>query len=293
MANLKDIRNSIASVSSTRQITSAMKMVSAAKLRKSQDAVLKMRPYANKLQEVLAEVCSNLDNPNENAFIEQREIKNVLLIVISSNRGLCGAFNSNLFRHTLHYAKETFPSQFAAGKVHFYCIGKKGADFFKFKNFSVKGSESDIFSNIKYTNVTKFAEEFMLKYSLNEYDRIDILYNRFKNAAVQIITTEQYLPVPIHKPVAGKGSRKFYIFEPNEEEIVNELIPKMLKMQLFKTLLDSFAAEQGARMTAMHIATDNATILIHDLKLKYNKVRQSAITKEILEIVSGANALKS
>ncbi len=293
MANLKEIRNSIASVSSTKQITSAMKMVSAAKLRKSQDAVLKMRPYANKLQEVLAEVCGNLDNANENAFIKHREIKNVLLIVVTSNRGMCGAFNSNVIRRALQYAEETFPVQFAAKKVHFYCFGKKGADFLKSKNYPVAGFENKIFDNLKYLAAAKFADELMQKYSLHEYDRIDILYNKFKNAGVQILTTEQYLPVPINKTVAGKGTRKFYIFEPDEEEIVSQLIPKTLKTQLFKSLLDSYASEQGARMTAMHKATDNATVLINNLKLTYNKARQASITNEILEIVSGANALKS
>ncbi len=293
MANLKEIRNSIASVTSTRQITSAMKMVSAAKLRKSQDAVIKMRPYANKLQEVLAEVCSNLDSANENTFIKQREIKKILILVITSNRGLCGAFNSGLVRNALQYAQETFPVQFEAGKVHFYCFGKKGYDLLKSKNYNVIGFENHVFDNLKYLNVAKFAEELIQKYSANEYARIDVIYNRFKNAAVQIITSEHFLPIPIHKPESKKGLRKSYIFEPSEEEIIDELIPKTLKTQLFKALLDSFASEQGARMTAMHKATDNATVLINHLKLTYNKARQAAITNEILEIVSGANALKS
>ena len=293
MANLKEIRNSIASVTSTRQITSAMKMVSAAKLRKSQDAVIKMRPYANKMQEVLAEVCGNLDSASENTFIKQREIKKVLLLVVTSNRGLCGAFNSGLVRNALQYAHENYPSQFEAGKVHFYCFGKKGCDFLNSRNFKIIGYDNQLFNNLKYLNAAKFAEEIIAKFAANEYDRIDLIYNRFKNAAVQIITTEQFLPIPIQKPDSKKGLRKFYFFEPNEEEIINTLIPKTLKTQLFKSLLDSFASEQGARMTAMHKATDNATVLINHLKLTYNKARQAAITNEILEIVSGANALKS
>ena len=285
MANLKEIRNSIASVTSTRQITSAMKMVSAAKLRKSQDAVIKMRPYANKMQEVLAEVCGNLDSASENTFIKQREIKKVLLLVVTSNRGLCGAFNSGLVRNALQYAHENYPSQFEAGK--------KGYDFLNLRNFKIIGYDNQLFNHLKYLNAAKFAEEIIAKFAANEYDRIDLIYNRFKNAAVQIITTEQFLPIPIQKPDSKKGSRKFYFFEPNEEEIINTLIPKTLKTQLFKSLLDSFASEQGARMTAMHKATDNATVLINHLKLTYNKARQAAITNEILEIVSGANALKS
>lgn len=293
MANLKEIRNSIASVTSTRQITSAMKMVSAAKLRKSQDAVIKMRPYANKMQEVLAEVSGNLDSANENTFIKQREIKKVLLLVVTSNRGLCGAFNSGLVRQAIQYAQENYPVQFEARNIHFFCFGKKGYDFLNSRNFKIIGNDNHVFDNLKYLTVAKFAEEIITKYAANEYDRIDLIYNRFKNAAVQIITTEQFLPIPIQKPDNKKGSRKFYFFEPNEEEIINDLIPKTLKTQLFKSLLDSFASEQGARMTAMHKATDNATVLINHLKLTYNKARQAAITNEILEIVSGANALKS
>jgi len=292
MANLKEIRNSIASVSSTKQITLAMKMVSAAKLRKAQDAVIKMRPYANKLQEVLSEVCGNLDSANENKLMKPREVKSVLIMVLTSNRGMCGAFNSNILKQAVLYAQETYPKQYAAGKLQFWCFGKKGADFYRLKKYPVAGIESQIFDRLTYHNVSHFAEEFMTKYLAHEFDRIDLMYNRFKNAAVQIVTTEQFLPVPVSKTKTGKASKKFYIFEPGEEEIIDELVPKMLKVQLFKALLDSYASEQGARMTAMHKATDNATVMIRDLKLKYNKARQASITNEILEIVSGANALK-
>jgi F-type H+-transporting ATPase subunit gamma len=292
MANLKEIRNSIASVSSTKQITSAMKMVSAAKLRKAQDAVIKMRPYANKLQEVLSEVCGNLDNASENTLMKSREIKNVLIIIVTANRGMCGAFNSNVIKHSLSYAQENYPEQWAAGKVKFWGFGKKGDDFFKLKKLPMIGSDAHIFDNLHYESISRFADMFTDKYIAHEFDRIDIVYNRFKNTAVQTLTMEQVLPVPISKTKQNKTSRKFYIFEPNEEEIVHSLVPKMLKIQLFKALLDSIASEHGARMTAMHKATDNATEMIRMLKLNYNKARQASITNEILEIVSGANALK-
>ena len=292
MANLKEIRNSIASVSSTKQITSAMKMVSAAKLRKAQDAVLKMRPYANKLQEVLSEVCGNMDSAGENILMKHREIKTVLIVIVTANRGMCGAFNANVIKHSLQYAQEKYPDQYAAGKVFFWGFGKKGADFFKLKKYPMIGSDAHIFDGLNYQKASLSAEMFISKYIAHEFDRIDIIYNRFKNAAVQTITTEQFLPVPMSNVKAGKGSRKFYIFEPSEEEIVDELVPKMLKIQLFKALLDSVASEHGARMTAMHKATDNASEMIRSLKLTYNKARQASITNEILEIVSGANALK-
>jgi len=293
MANLKEIRNSIASVSSTKQITSAMKMVSAAKLRKSQDAVLKMRPYANKLQEVLSEVCGNTDAAGENVLIKSREAKKVLIIVITSNRGLCGAFNSGLVKHVINYVHEKYSVQLQSNNLHFYCFGKKGYDLLNSKSYKIVGNESHIFDHLKYANVAEFAQNFIEKFSAKEYDKIEIVYNRFKNAAVQIITTEQFLPVPIQLTTNKNAKRKYYFFEPEEEEIISNLIPKTLKTQLFKAMLDSFAAEHGSRMTAMHKATDNATELLSHLKLTYNKARQATITKEILEIVSGANALKS
>jgi F-type H+-transporting ATPase subunit gamma len=205
---------------------------------------------------------------------------------------MCGAFNSAILKQAVIYAQETYPQQYAAGKLQFWCFGKKGADFYKLKKYPVAGTESHIFDRLTYQNVSHFAEEFMAKFKAHEFDRIDLIYNRFKNAAVQIVTTEQFLPVPLATAKTGKASKKFYIFEPNEEEIIEELVPKTLKVQLYKALIDSFASEQGARMTAMHKATDNATVMIRDLKLKYNKARQASITNEILEIVSGANALK-
>lgn len=291
MANLKEIRSRIASVSSTRQITSAMKMVSASKLRKAQDLIIKIRPYASKLQEMLSEVCAYLDNTGENALLKTRDPGKVLLIVLTSNRGMCGAFNSNLVKSALHHAAVNYSEQLSAGNVHFWCFGKKGYDFLKSRKYNIDGYESHIFDNLNFAAASSFAETFASKFVTGEYDRVDILYNKFKNAAVQTITAEQFLPFPINE-MPKKKSRKYYLFEPDENEITGTLIPKTLKILLYKALLDSNASEYGARMTAMHKATDNATEMIRELRLTYNKARQAAITNEILEIVSGANALK-
>ena len=285
MANLKEIRNRITSVSSTMQITSAMKMVSAAKLKKAQDAITAMRPYAEKLTELLQNLSSTLDGDIGGDFTKQREIKKVLVVAITSNRGLCGAFNTNVIKEVKSRA------DFYKGKqVDVFAIGKKGNDVLS-KNLSVVNNESAVFDNLTFENVSKIAQTLTDKFTTGEYDRIEVIYNQFKNAATQIVQTEQFLPlaaIKTDKP-AMTGD---YIFEPSKEEIVLTLIPKSLKTQLYKGIRDSFASEHGARMTAMHKATDNATELRNQLKLTYNKARQAAITNEILEIVGGAEALK-
>jgi F-type H+-transporting ATPase subunit gamma len=285
MANLKEIRNRITSVSSTMQITSAMKMVSAAKLKKAQDAITAMRPYAEKLTELLQNLSATLDGDAGGEFTTQREVKKVLLVAITSNRGLCGAFNSNIIKE----AKNR--SDYYTGKqVDIFAIGKKGNDVLK-KTFAINDNQSAVFDNLTFENVGVIADAITEKFVSGDYDKVELIYNQFKNAATQIIQTEQYLPLaPIKSdmPVATGD----YIFEPSKEDIVLTLIPKSLKTQLYKAIRDSFASEHGARMTAMHKATDNATELRNQLKLTYNKARQAAITNEILEIVGGAEALK-
>ncbi|MBP4137297.1 ATP synthase F1 subunit gamma [Flavobacterium geliluteum] len=284
MANLKEIRNRITSVSSTMQITSAMKMVSAAKLKKAQDAITAMRPYAEKLTELLQNLSATLGGEVGGDYTTQREVKKVLLVAITSNRGLCGAFNTNIIKE----AKNR--SQFYAGKqVDIFPIGKKGNDVLA-KTHTVHGHHNAIFDQLTFDNVAVIADSLTEKFLSGEYDRIELIYNQFKNAATQIVQVEQFLPLaPIKTEVAVAASD--YIFEPSKEEIVLTLIPKSLKTQLYKGIRDSFASEHGARMTAMHKATDNATELRNQLKLTYNKARQAAITNEILEIVGGAEAL--
>ncbi len=284
MANLKEIRNRITSVSSTMQITSAMKMVSAAKLKKAQDAITAMRPYAEKLTELLQNLSATLDGDIGGEFTTQREVKKVLLVVVTSNRGLAGAFNTNAIKEAKNRA------EFYAGKqVDIFAIGKKGNDVLS-KTLSVVDNQSAIFDNLTFDNVALISDMLTQKFVSGEYDKIELIYNQFKNAATQIVQTEQFLPLaPIKsdKPVSTGD----YIFEPSKEEIVLTLIPKSLKTQLYKGIRDSFASEHGARMTAMHKATDNATELRNQLKLTYNKARQASITNEILEIVGGAEAL--
>ena len=285
MANLKEIRNRITSVSSTMQITAAMKMVSAAKLKKAQDAITAMRPYAEKLTELLQNLSATLDGDVGGEFTKQREIKKVLVVAITSNRGLCGAFNTNVIKEVKNRA-----DYYAGKQVDVFAIGKKGNDILT-KTLTVVDNQSHVFDELTFENVTKIAETLTQKFVSGEYDKIELVYNQFKNAATQIVQTEQFLPLaPIKsdKP-ASTGD---YIFEPSKEEIVLTLIPKSLKTQLYKGVRDSFASEHGARMTAMHKATDNATELRDQLKLTYNKARQAAITNEILEIVGGAEALK-
>ncbi|QLC66809.1 ATP synthase F1 subunit gamma [Flavobacterium sp. LPB0248] len=284
MANLKEIRNRITSVSSTMQITSAMKMVSAAKLKKAQDAITAMRPYAEKLTELLQDLSATLEGEVGGDYTTQREVKKVLLVAITSNRGLCGAFNSNIIKEIKNR------TDFYAGKqVDVFAIGKKGNDALS-KTHKVHGHHNAIFDHLTFENVAGIADDLTQKFLTGEYDRIELVYNQFKNAATQIVQVEQFLPLaPISTGV--EASSGDYIFEPGKEEIVLTLIPKSLKTQLYKGIRDSFASEHGARMTAMHKATDNATELRNQLKLTYNKARQAAITSEILEIVGGAEAL--
>jgi len=282
MANLKEIRNRIASVSSTMQITSAMKMVSAAKLKKAQDAITAMRPYANKLTELLQNLSATLDADSGSKYSEQRDIKNVLIVAITSNRGLCGAFNSNIIKQA-NVVAEGYDAN-----VSVVAIGKKANDALS-KNFDIISNQSAVYDDLTFDNVAVIAEMLMEQFESKAVDKIEIIYNKFKNAATQEIMTEQFLPI---EPIEGDANANLdYIFEPSKEEIVETLIPKSLKTQLYKSIRDSFASEHGARMTAMHKATDNATELRDQLKLTYNKARQASITNEILEIVGGAEAL--
>ena len=282
MANLKEIRNRIASVSSTMQITSAMKMVSAAKLKKAQDAITAMRPYADKLTELLQNLSATLDADSGSKYSEQRELKNVLIVAITSNRGLCGAFNSNIIKQA-NLVAERYDA-----KVSVVAIGKKANDALS-KNFEIISNQSPVYDDLTFDNVAAIAEMLMAQFESKAFDRIEVVYNKFKNAATQEIMTEQFLPIV---PLESESTVSLdYIFEPSKEEIVETLIPKSLKTQLYKSIRDSFASEHGARMTAMHKATDNATELRDQLKLTYNKARQASITNEILEIVGGAEAL--
>jgi F-type H+-transporting ATPase subunit gamma len=286
MANLKEIRNRISSVSSTMQITSAMKMVSAAKLKKAQDAITAMRPYADKLTELLRSLSASLDADSGSKYSDNREANKILVVAITSNRGLAGAFNSNILKQCVVLMEDSY----AGKQVDFMAIGKKANDYLK-KRFTVTANHSKLYDELSFDNVADIAEELMREFTSGNYDRIDIVYNKFKNAATQIVMTEQFLPI-----VPAEGNENLstdYIFEPSKIEIVEQLIPKSLKTQLYKAIRDSFASEHGARMTAMHKATDNATELRDDLKLKYNKARQASITNEILEIVGGANALSN
>lgn len=286
MANLKEIRNRISSVSSTMQITSAMKMVSAAKLKKAQDAITAMRPYADKLTELLQSLSATLDADSGSKFAEQRDVNKVLIVAITSNRGLCGAFNSNILKETSRLVNENYANK----EVSYIAIGKKANDTLS-KTGNVIANNSDIFDELTFENVASVAQMIMDKFVEGEFDKVEIIYNKFKNAATQIVMTEQFLPIV---PVEEDANVNLdYIFEPSKIEIVEQLIPKSLKTQLYKAVRDSFASEHGARMTAMHKATDNATELRDQLKLTYNKARQAAITNEILEIVGGAEALNN
>ena len=282
MANLKEIRNRISSVSSTMQITSAMKMVSAAKLKKAQDAITAMRPYSDKLTQMLVNLSSSVDF--ENVYLSPRKVKNKLIVCVTSNRGLCGAFNSNVIKKCTEIANSSDES------VSFLCIGKKGADILS-KNYNVVQTNNEIFDDLTFENISAIAEKLMSMFLNKEFDSVQIVYNKFKNAATQIVIQEQYLPIENNDSENNQKESSDYIFEPSQVEIISELIPKSLKTQLYKSIRDSYASEHGARMTAMHKATDNATELRDQLKLTYNKARQAAITNEILEIVGGAEAL--
>lgn len=286
MANLKEIRNRISSVSSTMQITSAMKMVSAAKLKKAQDAITTMRPYADKQTELLQSLSATLDGDIGSDYTADREVKKVLLVAISSNRGLAGAFNSNIVKSSLSLINETYKGK----QVDFFTLGKKANDILN-KEQTIIENNTEIFDELTYDNNVQIAQKLMNLFLDGTYDKIILIYNKFKNAATQIIMNEQFLPIVSNQEPDEKVEVSDYIFEPSKEKIVEELIPKSLKMQLFKALRDSSASEHGARMTAMHKATDNATELRDALTLQYNKARQAAITNEILEIVGGAEAL--
>jgi F-type H+-transporting ATPase subunit gamma len=293
MANLKAIRIRIASVKSTRQITSAMKMVSAAKLRKAQDKIVRLRPYAGKLYEILVGLTQSLaDADVENVYARQSSPEKVLLVVITSNRGLCGAFNSNVIKETRKVISERYQEQFRSGNLFLLPIGKKGYDFFRKLKIPMLPDQNALLNNLTFDNVEKVAEQVMKGFREKEFDRVEIIYNQFKNAAMQNLTSEAFLPVRMITTGVEKQASVDYIYEPGKEEIVQELIPKSLKIQFYKAVLDSFVAEHGARMTAMHKATDNATGMIKDLTLQYNKARQAAITNQILEVVSGAEALR-
>jgi len=285
MANLKEIRSRITSVGSTMQITSAMKMVSAAKLKRAQDAIIQMRPYANKLTELLEKLRASLDSSDGGVYSQKREIKNVLLVTVTSNRGLCGGFNAYIMKK----AKTLINNEYVNANVSVLSIGKKSSEHFQKNGFNVVSSHDELFGDLTFDSVAKVAEGIMEQFVVGDYDKVVLVYNQFKNAATQIIMAENYLPVEAAENegvVVGD-----YLFEPTKQEIVEQLIPKSLKTQLFKAVLDSHAAEHGARMTAMHKATDNASELKEELTLTYNKARQAAITGEILEIVGGAEAL--
>lgn len=292
MPSLKEVRTRIDSVKSTQQITSAMKMVSASKLRRAQNAILKLRPYASKLNEILQNLSTSIENNDENVYSQFRPEEKILIISVSSNRGLCGAFNANIVKEVNKRIESKYSRQNEKGNVFMYCIGKKVVDYFTTKGYNVDKTNIAIFDNLSFENVAPMAEQLMQDFASKKYDKIEIVYNQFKNAAAQQLITEQYLPIQPKEEEEVASLAADYIFEPNKEDIVREMIPKSLKIQLYKALLDSYASEHGARMTAMHKATDNAEELLKDLKLKYNKARQATITNEILEIVGGAEALK-
>lgn len=320
MANLKEIRTRIESVNSTKQITSAMKMVAASKLRKSQNAIMALRPYAEKFSEIMKTVSkstSQRDNETtsrdasqqvQNSSFDSQQLERLLLIPVSSNKGLCGVFNANVIRATINLIKEEYQELYDKGNVDILCIGAKVEESLKFKKYAVIGNKNELLDKLTYDNIVPFAEMLMQYYNEGKYDRIVFVYNQFKNAATQILVTEQFLPIKslqVNESTSQRDSESTsrdtsheiqdsdFIFQPNKEEILETMIPKSLKLQVYKILLDSFASEQGARMISMTQATDNATELLKELNLTYNKARQSAITNELVEIVSGANAINN
>ncbi len=294
MANLKAIRIRLSSVKSTRQITSAMKMVSAAKLRKAQDRIVQLRPYADKLHDILVGLNHSLqDTEIENVYSPRNtDRKRTLLVVVTSNRGLCGGFNSNVIREVRRLLTEKYQEQLRTGNLWIMPIGKKGFDVLRKAKVNILEEHNDLFTNLNFTNASVLADRLITLYVTKEFDRIEIVYNQFKNAAVQRLTNEVFLPVAEIAPEKKGDAATDYIYEPDQLHIIEELIPKSLRIQFYKAILDSFVAEHGARMTAMHQATDNATELIRDLTLQYNKARQASITNQLLEVVSGAEALK-
>jgi F-type H+-transporting ATPase subunit gamma len=295
MSSLKEIRTRINSVKSTRKITSAMKMVAAAKLKKAQDAVLNLRPYDEKLHNILVSIARSIKEEGvESEYLAERPEEKVLLIVITSNKGLCGGFNSNVIRRALDLAHNKYSSQWEKGNLSFYSIGSKGSEILRSRGYPLYATNDELLEGTSFAKAIPVARSIMDAFTSKEFDKIEIVYNKFKNAAVQILTVESFLPIDLELDENGgdKSEEYYYIFEPSREYIVQELIPASLRTQFYESLLESLAAEHGARMTAMHKATDNATDLIKELQLTYNKARQAAITNEINEVVSGAEALK-
>lgn len=292
MANLKEVRNRITSVTSTQQITKAMKMVSAAKLKRATNAIVQLRPYAEKLREILANVSASVES-GASPYTVDRKPNKVLVVVVASNRGLAGAFNINAIKTANQLIAEQYGEQLRAGNVYIVGIGKRAQDYYLKRNYKVIGDHNDLFLALNFENTSKITESIMNGFAAGEYDRVELVYNRFKNAAVQILTTEQLLPLLPTKAADQPDGEIDYIIEPSKEKIVEELIPKAIRVQLYKAVLDSHASEHGARMTAMDKATDNAGELLKSLKLSYNQARQAAITTELTEIVSGAAALSN
>jgi F-type H+-transporting ATPase subunit gamma len=292
MANLKEVRNRIASVSSTQQITKAMKMVSAAKLKRATNAIVQLRPYANKLRDILGNLSASLED-STSPFIQEREARKVLIVVVSSNRGLAGAFNTNAIKTANQLISEKYSEQFHKGNLSIIAVGKKAQDYYEKRKYNVIGNNNDLYSELTFENASKITESIMAGFIAGEYDRVEVVYNHFKNAATQFLISEQILPLPKSETVSSNVSKVDYILEPSQKEIVEQLIPKSVKIQLYKAILDSHASEHGARMTAMDKATENAGELLRSLKLSYNQARQAAITTELTEIVSGAAALSN
>jgi F-type H+-transporting ATPase subunit gamma len=302
MASLKEVRNRIVSITSTQQITKAMKMVAAAKLRKAQERSTQMRPYSQKLSAILKKIVASTENSAQSEFLEARTPTKILIVIATSDRGLCGGFNNNVIKSAMNLVKETYSAQLQAGNVTFMCIGKKGKEILQKRNFKVDAEHAEIFGKLTFENVKLAAEKAMTGFTNKEYDVVEIIYNEFKNVATQVVCTERFLPIALDKVVENAKKADLskpdanttdYVFEPSQEEIITQLLPKSLKIQFFKALLESNASEHGARMSAMDKATENAGELLKELKLTYNRTRQAAITKEILEIVGGAEALAS
>lgn len=288
---LKEVRNRIKSVQSTQQITKAMKMVSAAKLRRAQDAIVQMRPYARKLQEMLSNIVSNTQVEGGNALAAERPVERVLLIVITSDRGLAGAYNANVIKLAKQTIREKYSSQMSKGNVTIWNIGKKGYEHFAKNNFRAVDTYKDIFLNLTFENVQQASAAAVQAFRNREFDAVELVYSEFKNAATQRFVVEPFLPIP-KAPNTGSAVRADFIFDPNQEELIAELMPKILNTQLYKAVLDANASEHGARMTAMDKASENANELLRNLKISYNRARQAAITTELTEIVSGAAALQ-
>ncbi|MCK9339735.1 MAG: ATP synthase F1 subunit gamma [Bacteroidales bacterium] len=292
MANLKEIRIRIASVQSTQKITGAMKMVSAAKLRRAQTAIINLRPYSNKLNEILKNLSSSADEMENMPLFQQRKEANIAIVVISSNRGLCGSFNTNVFKKVEHILQTEYAQQAANGNVQLYCIGKKAKEQL-IKNHEITWFNETLLDTSAFDEIADLGEQLMQDFINKKIDSVRIVYNKFINPATQELVSEDFLPIQNIKNESESTQTNDYIFEPSKDTILCELIPKILKLQLYKTLLDSIASEHGARMTAMHKATDNANEILKELKLKYNNARQSSITNELIEIVSGAEALNN